>query len=583
MRKLFVYLKAYRKESILGPLFKLAEASLELVVPLVVATMIDRGIKQNDNGYIIGCGIFLAALGLIGFLSSITAQFFAAKASVGFVTKLKSVLFAHMQQFSYQEIDCLGVSTMISRMSSDMNQIQTGLNLTLRLLLRSPFIVFGAMVMAFTIDVKMALIFAVVIPVLLVVVFSIMLVCIPLYGKVQKKLDEVVKTTRGNLNGARVIRAFGAESQEISDFEEENRALNTMQNKVGRISALLNPLTYVIINFFIILLIYKGAVFVNSGTLTQGEVVALYNYMSIILVELIKLANLIINITKSIASAKRVQSVLDRSAGEDGEECLGNFVLERIETVSFQNCSLHYSQAGEESLSEICFDVKKGEILGIIGGTGSGKTSLVHLLPRFYKTTEGSVLVNGTNVNCISVETLRSHIGVVPQKAVLFRGTIRDNLKWGNPQATDEELMEALEAAQIKDFVVGHKEGLSARVEQDGKNFSGGQRQRLTIARALLRKPDVLILDDSFSALDFVTESSLRRSIAALPFHPMVFIVSQRASSILHADKIVVMEDGKAVGVGTHQELLSKCEVYREIYESQFEKDTKDSQEGAGS
>ena len=570
MKKLLRYLRDYRRESILGPLFKLLEASFELIVPLVVAAIIDRGIAGGDKGYILRMCLVLVALGLVGLVCSVTAQYFAAKASVGFVKKLRHALYTHIQKFNYQTLDQVGISTLITRMTSDMNQVQTGLNLALRLLLRSPFVVFGAMIMAFTIDVKSALWFVAAIPALSVVVFGIMLISIPLYKKVQGLLDRVLGVTRENLTGVRVIRAFGKEDSEIADFEQKTQALTDMQKHVGRISALMNPVTYVIINLAILLLIHTGALRVEAGILTQGAVVALYNYMSQILVELIKLANLIINITKSVACGKRVQSVLDMPAGEAVQADLPQG--DPAWRVEFDHAGLAYTAGAEESLTDVCLRVRAGETVGVIGGTGSGKSTLVNLIPRFYQATAGRVLVDGVDVRALDPAALRARIGIVPQKAVLFKGTIRQNLQWGNENATDEELMQAVQTAQAAD-VVAAKGGLDAMIEQGGRNLSGGQRQRLTIARALVRKPDILILDDSSSALDFATDAALRRALRELPARPTVFIVSQRTSSIQHADQIVVLDDGCAVGVGTHEQLLESCQVYREIYDSQFKKE----------
>ena len=570
MRKLFANLKEYRKESILGPLFKLLEAGFELIVPLVVAAIIDRGIGGGDQGYILRmCGV-LVALGLVGLLCSVTAQYFAARASVGFTKKLRHDLYSHIQGFSYQTLDRIGISTLITRMTSDMNQVQTGLNLALRLLLRSPFVVFGAMIMAFTIDVKAALWFAAAIPALSVVVFSIMLVSMPLYKKVQGLLDQVLGATRENLTGVRVLRAFGKEEEEIAAFGRKNEALTAMQKHVGHISALMNPVTYVIINLAILLLIRTGALRVEAGIITQGAVVALYNYMSQILVELIKLANLIITITKSLACLKRIQGVLDMPAGETVDETLPRGDARcRVQMI---HAGLRYSEGAAEALEDVNLSVLPGQTVGVIGGTGSGKSTLVSLIPRFYEATEGQVLVDGTDVRALPPEQLRGRIGVVPQKAVLFQGTVRENLQWGNENATDEEIMRAVEAAQAAD-VVAAKGGLDARIEQGGRNLSGGQRQRLTIARALVRRPDILILDDSSSALDFATDAALRASLRQLDYGPTVFIVSQRTSSIQHADQIVVLDDGRVAGIGRHGELLESCPVYREIYDSQFRKE----------
>ena len=567
MKKLLVYLKDYIKESILGPLFKLLEALFELFVPLVIAAIIDTGIENGDTGYIIKMCLVLVLLGFVGLAFSITAQYFAAKASVGFVSKIRHVLFGHIQSLSYSELDQIGTSTLITRMTSDMNQVQNGMNLALRLLLRSPFVVFGAMIMAFTIDVPSAMIFVYVTIVLLIVVFGIMLGSIPLYKKVQQKLDAVMTVTRENLTGVRVIRAFCKEDEETDDFITKNNELTASQKFVGKISALMNPVTYFIINLAIIWLIHTGAVRVEAGILTQGAVVALYNYMSQILVELIKLANLIINITKSIACGNRIQAVLDIKPDlESGSSSCNDG------SVEFDHVNLRYKNAGADSLSDITFTAAKGETIGIIGGTGSGKSSLVNLIPRFYDAASGEVKVGGVNVKDMDVEQLREKIGVVPQKAVLFHGTIRENMQWGVTNASDDEIMEAIEAAQGLD-VIKAKGGLDCEIEQGGKNLSGGQRQRLTIARALVKKPEILILDDSASALDFATDAALRKSLRELDYHPTVFIVSQRTSSIQHADRIIVLDDGAAVGIGTHDELMKSCSVYQEIYNSQFKKE----------
>lgn len=567
MKKLLVYLKDYIKESILGPLFKLLEALFELFVPLVIAAIIDTGIENGDTGYIIKMCLVLVLLGFVGLAFSITAQYFAAKASVGFVSKIRHVLFGHIQSLSYSELDQIGTSTLITRMTSDMNQVQNGMNLALRLLLRSPFVVFGAMIMAFTIDVPSAMIFVYVTIVLLIVVFGIMLGSIPLYKKVQQKLDAVMTVTRENLTGVRVIRAFCKEDEETVNFVTKNNELTASQKFVGKISALMNPVTYVIINLAIIWLIHTGAVRVEAGILTQGAVVALYNYMSQILVELIKLANLIINITKSIACGNRIQAVLDIKPDlESGSSSCNEG------SVEFDHVNLRYKNAGADSLSDITFTAAKGETIGIIGGTGSGKSSLVNLIPRFYDAASGEVKVGGVNVKDMDVEQLREKIGVVPQKAVLFHGTIRENMQWGVTNASDDEIMEAIEAAQGLD-VIKAKGGLDCEIEQGGKNLSGGQRQRLTIARALVKKPEILILDDSASALDFATDAALRKSLRELDYHPTVFIVSQRTSSIQHADRIIVLDDGAAVGIGTHDELMKSCSVYQEIYNSQFKKE----------
>lgn len=571
MKKLLVYLKGYYKESILGPLFKLLEATLELIVPLVVAAIIDTGIGNGDRGYVVKMSLVLVALGLIGLIFSVTAQYFAAKASVGFVTRLRSALFKHIQGFSYQTLDRVGTSTMITRMTSDMNQVQTGLNLALRLLLRSPFVVFGAMIMAFTVDSKAALWFAAAIPLLSVVVFGIMLITMPLYKKVQGMLDKVLGTTRENLTGVRVIRAFGKEESETEDFCAKNEQLTSMQKHVGRISALMNPVTYVIINLAVLGLIWTGALRVEAGIITQGAVVALYNYMSQILVELIKLANLIISITKAVACLNRIGAVMDIPTGEDEmteAHEKGNAALR----VEMKNAGICYEGAGESSLTGVNLQVRPGETVGVIGGTGSGKTTLVNLIPRFYTATEGSVLLDGVDVRDIDSEKLRERIGIVPQKAVLFKGSIRENLFWGNENATEEDLLAAVSAAQAND-VIKAKGGLDGEIEQSGRNLSGGQKQRLTIARALVRKPDILILDDSSSALDFATDANLRKALKELPGQTTVFIVSQRTSSIQHADQIIVLDDGEVAGVGTHESLLKDCPVYQEIYESQFKKE----------
>ena len=566
MKKLAGFLKGYIPETIFGPLFKLLEASLELIVPLVIAGLIDSGIGKGDKSYIIKMCLLLVLLGAVGLIFSVTAQFFAAKASCGFVSKMRYALFGHIQTLSYTELDTIGTSTLITRMTNDSNQVQTGLNLTLRLLLRSPFVVFGAMIMAFTIDVKSAITFAVVIPLLCVVVFGIMLISIPLYKKVQARLDGVLGKTRENLHGARVLRAFCREDEETEEFERRNEALTDMQKFVGKISALMNPITYILINAATLILIYTGAVQVKLGDLTQGEVVALYNYMAQILVELVKMANLIISITKALASAGRIQKVFDTESSMSYGAASLSDVGDGIE---FSNVSLKYSGAGEESISKVSFKAKKGETIGIIGGTGSGKSTLVNLIPRFYDATDGKITIGGLDISEYSKEGLREAIGVVPQKAVLFSGSIRENMLWGNGSATDEEINAALKIAQASD-IVDSKGGLDAHIEQGGKNLSGGQRQRLTIARALVKKPKILILDDSASALDYATDAALRRAIAEGTADMTVFIVSQRTSSIMHADKIILLDDGEAVGIGTHDELLSSSALYREIYETQF-------------
>lgn len=575
MKKLLCYLKEYKKESVLGPLFKLLEATLELFVPLVVAAIIDTGIGNQDRGYVVKMCLVLVLLGLIGLAFSVTAQYFAAKAAVGFVTTIRHVLFGHIQKLSYAELDTQGTSTLITRMTSDMNQVQNGVNLTLRLLLRSPFVVIGAMVMAFTIDVKAALVFVVGIPALAVVVFGVMLACIPLYRKVQNRLDKVLGLTRENLTGVRVLRAFCKEEEQEAEFQKQNQTLTDTQKFVGRISALLNPLTYVIINVAIIALIWIGAIRVDMGIITQGAVVALYNYMSQILTELIKLANLIINITKSVACGNRIQSVLevepsvkDGAATVSGDGEAGKSAY----SVVFEHAGIRYPDAAQEAVSDITLNVRPGETIGIIGGTGSGKSSLVNLIPRFYDCSSGAVYVDGRNVCTYGLTELRDKIGVVPQKSVLFAGTIRSNMQWGKPDATDEEIFVALEIAQAKDVVSKKEKGLDTEVEQGGKNFSGGQRQRLTIARALVKQPEILILDDSSSALDFATDAALRMAIGSMKHKPTLFIVSQRTSAIQYADKIVVLDDGSVVGIGTHEELMNTCEIYREIYDSQYKR-----------
>ena len=571
MFKLLAYMKNYKKEAVLGPLFKLLEALLELLVPLMIAAVIDTGIAGGNRGYVIRMCLLLVGLGIVGLVFSITAQYFAAKASVGFVTKLRHALFDHIQGLSYTELDTIGTSTLITRMTSDMNQVQSGMNLTLRLLLRSPFVVFGAMIMAFTIDVKAALIFAAAIPVLSLVVFGIMLWCIPLYKRVQRKLDGVLSATRENLTGVRVIRAFCKEEEQISRFDDCNQDLTRTQKYVGRISALMNPVTYILINLAIIWLVYTGALRVDAGLISQGAVVALYNYMSQILVELIKLANLIINITKSVACGNRIQSVFEIRSSLDAPE-QAPAPKDFSYAVEFDHVTLRYANAGDDSLSDISFAARPGETIGVIGSTGSGKSSLVNLIPRFYDASAGQVLVDGINVKEYPLDDLRNRIGVVPQKAVLFKGTIRDNLRWGTPDATDAQLLEAVQTAQAGE-VLAQKGGLDFELEQGGKNLSGGQKQRFTIARALVKHPKILILDDSASALDFATDAALRKAIREMPGNPTVFIVSQRTSSLQHADQILVLEDGAVVGAGTHAQLLESCPVYQEIYQSQFRKE----------
>ena len=574
MKRLMMYLKDYKKESILAPLFKLLEAFFELLVPLVMANIIDYGISNRNMGYIGKMGLLLLLLGVVGLASSITAQFFAAKAAVGFSTQLRQALFDHIEDLSFTDIDKAGTSTMITRMTSDVNQVQSGINMTLRLFLRSPIIVFGAMIMAFTIDVKCALIFVVAIPLLSVVVFGIILSTIPMYKKVQSKLDQVLGITRENLTGVRVIRAFHQEAKEADRFRENNEALSAMQIFVGKISACMNPVTYIIVNGAIIALIYTGAVQVNIGNLSQGEVVAIINYMNQILVELVKLANLIVTMTKALACAERVASVFD--IGADAayvgaqDQKLADKVDKSAPFLDFKHVSLTYQGAGAPTLQDMNFTVNRGDTVGIIGGTGSGKTSLVNLIPGFYPATEGEILLEGRDIRTMSDEELRGRIGVVPQKAVLFKGTIRSNLQWGKPDATEEEMWKALELAQASEVVDGKPGKLDATVAQNGKNFSGGQRQRLTIARALVRNPEILILDDSASALDYATDAKLRAAIRTLEDKTTTSIVSQRASTIRHADKIIVLDDGEIAGMGTHDELLKDCTVYQEIYYSQY-------------
>lgn len=574
MKRLMMYLKDYKKESILAPLFKLLEAFFELMVPLVMANIIDYGISNRNMGYIGKMGLLLLLLGVVGLASSITAQFFAAKAAVGVSTKLRQALFDHIEDLSFTDIDKAGTSTMITRMTSDVNQVQSGINMTLRLFLRSPIIVFGAMIMAFTIDVKCALIFVVAIPLLSIVVFGIILSTIPMYKKVQSRLDQVLGITRENLTGVRVIRAFHQEAKEEERFRENNEALSAMQIFVGKISACMNPVTYIIVNGAIIALIYTGAVQVNIGNLSQGEVVAIINYMNQILVELVKLANLIVTMTKALACADRVASVFEIGAdaaymGAQNQK-LADKVDKSAPFLDFKHVSLTYQGAGAPTLQDMNFTVNRGDTVGIIGGTGSGKTSLVNLIPGFYPATEGEILLEGRDIRTMSDEELRGRIGVVPQKAVLFKGTVRSNLQWGKPDATEEEMWKALELAQASEVVDGKPGKLDATVAQNGKNFSGGQRQRLTIARALVREPEILILDDSASALDYATDAKLRAALRTLEDKTTTFIVSQRASTIRHADKIIVLDDGEIAGVGTHDELLKDCTVYQEIYYSQY-------------
>ena len=581
MKTLLAYLKGYKKESILAPLFKMLEASFELFVPLVMAAIIDVGIANKDKPYIVKMCFLLIALGIIGLVCSITAQYFAAKAATGVGTGIRHGLFEHIQKFTFTEMDQLGTSTLITRMTSDINQIQSGVNLVLRLFLRSPFIVFGAMIMAFTVDVKAALVFVVTIPLLSLIVFGIMLVTMPMYKKVQADLDQVLLATRENLTGARVIRAFNKEEDETKRFENANQILTDAQKYVGRISGMMNPLTYIIVNGAIIALIYVGAVRVDIGDLTQGQVVALINYMSQILVELVKLANLIISVTKAAACLNRVESVLavkpDMNEGEvrwesnSSEE--GLELKNKVPVVEFSHVSLTYKGTSDTSLSDINFCAEKGQTIGIIGGTGSGKSSLVNLIPRFYDATEGTVKINGRDIKEYQTENLREHIGVVLQKAVLFKGSIADNLRWGKEDATEQDMYDALDISQAREFVDTKQGGLEFQIEQGGRNLSGGQKQRMTIARALVRKPEILILDDSASALDFATDAALRKSIKEMKNQPTVFIVSQRAASIQHADQIIVLDDGAMAGIGTHEELLKDCPIYQEIYYSQFPKE----------
>lgn len=575
MKSLLKYIKDYKKESILAPLFKMLEASFELMVPLVMAAIIDNGIAGSDTPYILKMGAVLVLLAAVGLASSVTAQYFSAKAAVGFATKLRSALFSHIQGLSYTELDTIGTSTLITRMTSDVNQIQNGVNLTLRLLLRSPFIVFGAMVMAFTVDVQAALIFVVTIPLLAVVVFGIMLVSMPLYKKVQAALDKILGRTRENLAGARVIRAFCNEESETADFEQENELLLNTQVFVGKISAAMNPVTYIIINIALVVLLWTGAVRVDNGIITQGEVVALVNYMSQILVELVKMANLIIQLTKALACAKRVEGIFEitssmKSGTLDKNDIEAMNEEEENPAIYFDHVSLTYSGGGEESLTDIDFVVNKGETVGIIGGTGSGKTSVVNLIPRFYDATKGQVIVDGFKVRDYKLSALREKIGVVPQKAVLFKGTIRENLLWGNEHASEQDIEDALRISQAKEFVDTKEGRLDFMIAQGGKNLSGGQKQRLTIARAIVRKPDILILDDSASALDFATDAKLRAAVKDMGNDMTVIIVSQRAASIMFADKIVVMDDGAVAGIGTHEQLLADNRIYQEIYYSQF-------------
>ena len=573
MKKLLVYLKDYIKESIIAPLFKLLEASFELIVPLVMAAIIDGGIGRGDKGYIYRMSAVLIALAAVGFICSVIAQYFAAKAAVGFSTKLRHALFEHIETLSFSEMDTIGTSTLITRMTSDINQVQSGVNMVLRLFLRSPFIVFGAMIMAFTVDVKGAIIFVITIPLLSVVVFGVMLITIPMFKKVQASLDKVLCRTRENLEGARVIRAFDKQSSEIKSFADENTMLTNMQLLVGRVSALMNPITFIIINCATIAVIWVGAGQVFDGIITRGEVVALVNYMSQILVELVKLANLIILVTKSIACGNRIAEVLEVEPSVKSDVTEAVLPVEGAAAVEFDHVAMKYMGASEESLSDVNFRIEKGQTVGIIGGTGSGKSSLVHLIPRFYDVSSGAVKIDGVDVKEYPLIQLREKVGIVMQKAVLFQGSIAQNLRWGNPDATDEELWKAIEIAQATDVVNGKAGKLDYQIEQGGRNLSGGQKQRLTIARALVKNPDILILDDSASALDFATDARLRTALRQMQGDKTIFIVSQRTSSIQFADKIIVLDDGDVAGIGTHNELLVTCDIYREIYESQFKKE----------
>ena len=568
MKRLFVYLKKYTKESLLAPLFKLLEALMDLIVPLVIAMIIDQGIGNNDSSLIWKCFVFLILLAVLGMLFSFTAQWFAAKASVGFACDVRQKLFDHIQDLSYAKLDQLGTDTLITRMTSDVNQVQTGLNLALRLLLRSPFIVFGAMIMAFTIDVKGALIFAVTIPVLALVVFGIMLMSIPLFVKVQAALDRLLSLTRENLSGVRVLRAFCKEEDEIKEFDKRSQILTLISEKVGKLSAVMNPLTYLIVNAATVILIRQGAMRVELGILKQGDVVALYNYMAQIIVELIKLASLIITINKSLACADRIGDVL---GVKEGMEYRNKEIEKKDDRIVFDHVSFAYEGSREETVTDISFTADKGKTVGIIGGTGSGKSTVVNLLARFYDVGSGKITIDGIDVRDYPKDELLDKFGIVPQKAVLFTGTIRDNMKWGRQDATDEEIWEALTVAQARETVENKENQLDALVEQGGRNFSGGQRQRLTIARALIKKPQILIMDDSASALDFATDYALRKAIHKLDM--TVFIVSQRTSSVRNADLILVLDDGRLVGKGTHQELMKDCEIYQEIYYSQFPED----------
>lgn len=571
MTKLFRYLKKYRKESILAPFFKLIEVAFELTVPLIVSNIIDVGIENGDKGYIVKRCLLLGLLGILGLCSTLVAQYFSAKASVGFATDIRHALFSHIGKLSYSQLDSLGAPTLITRLTGDINQVQTGTNLTLRLVLRSPFVVFGAVIMAFTVDAKSSLVFVVAVPALAAVVFAIMLVCIPMYRKVQQKLDGLLSKTRENLLGTRVVRAFCKEDEEIEDFDAKNKALTEMQTAVGRISAFMNPATFVLINLAIIALIYIGALRVDSGAISRGAVVALYNYMSQILVELIKLANLIISVTKAIACGNRIQSVLDiEPATVPGTVTEGDKKCEY--SVEFDGACLSYN-GSEESLHNIDLKIPRGSTVGVIGSTGSGKSSLVNLIPRFYDVTGGCVLVDGVDVRDYDTKALRSKIGVVSQKKALFSGSVRDNIRFGKQDATDEEIWQALETAQAKQMIEEKSGQLDFFLEQEGKNLSGGQRQRMTIARALVRKPEVLILDDAASALDYATGAALNKALRNTDFAPTVITVSQRVAAIRNADTIVVLDEGEIVGIGTNDELLRSCEVYREIFDSQLEKE----------
>ena len=574
MKRIWMYIRGYKKECVLAPLFKMLEATFELFVPLVVSGIIDNGIGNNDKDYIIKMCLLLIGLALIGLVCSITAQYFSAKAAVGCATGMRHHLFKHIQSLSFTEMDTIGASTLVTRMTSDINQVQNGVNLVLRLFLRSPFIVFGAMIMAFTIDYKAALVFVAAIPVLALIVFGIMLSTRPMYKNVQAGLDKILGITRENLTGVRVIRAFNMENEEIGRFKEANQNLNKLQKFVGKISGLMNPLTYVVVNVSIIALIWIGALRVNLGTLSQGQVVALYNYMSQILVELIKLANLVISITKALACSGRIDTVFQVQSGMEYGIIKATYGFDdNTPAVEFKNVSLKYSGGGDNALTGISFSVMPGETVGVIGGTGSGKTSLVSLIPRFYDATVGEVLINGINVKEYTEASLKKKVAVVMQKAILFKGTIRDNMKWGDADASDDDILEALRVSQSLEFVEKKRGRLDAFIDQQGKNLSGGQKQRLNIARALVRKPDILILDDSASALDYATDAALRNAISNLNPAPTLFIVSQRAASLMHADKIIVLDDGEMVGIGTHEELLAGCEVYQEIYNSQFKQE----------